>query len=601
MLPAAVHPLPRSPRIVVVFALLASLISFSLTAADAAAGHRVTSGRSSTACATTASPDFGIDLAGSGWRFRTGDDPAWAADDYADASWDSWTVPDDWGRSPDLSTYDGYAWYRKTFTLPERPEGVEDSSVIAALGFIDDADEAFLNGERIGGTGAFPPAFDSTWEVPREYYPPNGLLRWGAVNVLAVRMYDDTGGGGFYKGPVGLYSKAHLRNLSGPTGTAASPRQLAHACAVLDRQHEAVAAGDLGRYAGTLDHDFFHQGDTTARRLADVRRMMTGGSAVVLHDEQAEVLVDAQGRLVVDTVRSWATSDGTVLSPPRREFLYIDPHRRLELGDHSRFFRDSYRSAAMHRRVEFTVYLPPGYTSTTARRYPTVYMLHGFNGSNIEWEARDMDQVIDRLVAEKHIAQSVVIFPDGASGWWVDSSAGDYATMVTEELVPLVDRAYRTIPDRDHRGISGVSMGGQGAFTLGLTHPELFSSIASHMGALSLPPLAGTAEEQAAHASLEPLTLVHSLGARQLRRHSYYFDGGSEDDFGFGQAAIRMGSELAAKGIAYDYQGGPGRHEDAYWVPKLDRSFALHSKQFRAHPVHRPYEPHRPSPAYVWP
>ncbi|MEU0781714.1 alpha/beta hydrolase-fold protein [Streptomyces sp. NPDC006173] len=151
------------------------------------------------------------------------------------------------------------------------------------------------------------------------------------------------------------------------------------------------------------------------------------------------------------------------------------------------------------------------------------------------------------------------------------------------------------------RNISGVSMGGQGAFTIGLKHPELFSSIASHMGALSLPPLAGTAEEQAGHASLEPLTLVHSMSARQLRRHSYYFDGGSSDDFGFGQAAIQMGAELAAKGIAYDYQGGPGRHEDAYWVPRLDRSFALHGKQFRAHLIHRPHEPRRPSPAYTWP
>jgi enterochelin esterase-like enzyme len=144
-------------------------------------------------------------------------------------------------------------------------------------------------------------------------------------------------------------------------------------------------------------------------------------------------------------------------------------------------------------------------------------------------------------------------------------------------------------------------MGGQGAFTIGLTHPELFSSIASHMGALNLPPLAGTAEEQAANAPLEPLTLVDSLSVRQLRRHTYYFDGGSSDDFGFGQAALQMGTELTTKGVAYDYQGGPGRHEDAYWVPKLDRSFALHSRQFRAHPVPRPHEPGRPTSAYTWP
>lgn len=580
---------------------MASLINVSLTSAEATTVGGESSPSGSAACATTASPDFGIDLAGGDWRFRTGDDLAWAAADYSDAAWDSWTVPDNWGQSTELSTYDGYAWYRKTFTLPERPQGITDSSIIAALGLIDDADETFLNGQPIGETGSFPPAFDSTWEVPREYYLPDGLLHWGAANVLAVRMYDGTGGGGFYKGPIGLYSKAHLRNLSGPMGTAASPPQLAHACAVLRRQHQAVAAGSIGRYAATLDHDFFHQGDTAARRTAEVRRMMAGKTNVVLHDDQAEVLVGAQGRLIVDTIRSWVSADGAVLSPPHREFLYIDPHRRVELGDHSRFFRDSYQSAAMHRRVEFNVYLPPGYTRTTARRFPTVYMLHGYNGSNIEWEARDMDTIMDGLITEKNIAQSIVIFPDGASGWWVDSSAGSYNSMVVKELVPLVDRTYRTIPDRDHRGISGVSMGGQGAFTIGLKNPNLFSSIASHMGALSLPPLAGTAEEQAANVPLEPLTLVNSMSSRQLRRHTYYFDGGSSDDFGFGQAAIQMGNELTSKGITYDYQGGPGRHEDAYWVPKLDRSFALHSKQFRAHPVCRTHEPRRPTPAYSWP
>lgn len=580
------------------------MIGIPTTTADAATPH----GEASTphaACATTASPDFGIDLSGGGWRFRTGDDPAWAGADHSDASWNSWAVPDNWGQSAELSTYDGYAWYRRTFTLPERPDGITDASIIATVGNIDDADQTFLNGREIGRTGAFPPAFDSTWEVPREYYPPNGLLHWGGTNVLAVRVYDGTGGGGLYKGPIGLYSKAHLRGLSGLDGTAASPAQLAHACAVLDRQHEAVAEGDLHRYAATLDRDFFHQGDTAARRLAALREMTAarrgGKPGVTLVDDQAEVFVDAQGRLVVDTIRSWVAADGTVLSPPNREFLYLAPRTFTELGDHARFFRDSYRSAAMGRRVQFDVYLPPDYTRTTARRFPTVYMLHGVNGSNVEWEARDMDAVLDGLIARKNVEQSVVIFPDGASGWWVDSSAGNYRSMVVDELVPLVDRAYRTIADRDHRGISGVSMGGQGAFTIGLKNPALFSSIASHMGALSLPPLAGTPEEQAAGASLEPLTLVAAMSTRQLRRHTYYVDGGESDDFGFGQAAVRMGAELTAKGIAYDHQGGPGRHEDAYWVPKLDRSFGLHSAQFRAHPVCRPSEPRRPAPVYTWP
>jgi hypothetical protein len=90
-----------------------------------------------------------------------------------------------------------------------------DAAVIANTGFIDDADTTYLNGVAIGSTGAFPPSFDSAWDEPREYCPPDGLLVWGGRNVIAVRMYDGTGGGGFYKGPIGLFSKATLRALNG--------------------------------------------------------------------------------------------------------------------------------------------------------------------------------------------------------------------------------------------------------------------------------------------------------------------------------------------------------------------------------------------------
>ncbi|MFI5937261.1 alpha/beta hydrolase-fold protein [Actinoplanes sp. NPDC051494] len=539
-----------------------------------------------TSCATTGSVDFGVDLAGPGWRFRTGDDPAFADPGYDDSAWTAWTVPDNWGAS-DLSTYDGFAWYRRTFTLPQRPAGVPDAAVVAALGQLDDADQSFLNGTEIGRTGGFPPSFDSTWEVPREYYPADGLLRWGATNVIAIRVYDGTGGGGLYQGPIGLFSKSRLRPV---TGTPATTKQLAHACAILNRQHRAIAAGDLRTYAATLAPDFFHQGDTTARRLAEVRGSKT------LKDEQVEVFVDTQGRLVADTIRSWAG-----LQPPTRELLYLDPRRPLELGDHARFFRDSYPSTAMGRRVQFTIYLPRSYTRTNAKRFPVVYMLNGFNGSNVEWEARDMDTVLDKLTVDAGLEESVVVFPDGDSGWYVDTSAGNFKSMIVNELVPLVDRAYRTIPDREHRGISGVSMGGQGAFTLGLTRPDLFSSIASHMGALSLAPLAGTAQEQAANAGLRPLTLVAGRSAAELNRHTYYFDGGDQDDYRFGTAAQQMSVALASKGVRHDYQLGAGRHDDAYWMPKLDRSFGLHTAQFRAHPFRQPREPRPTRSPYVWP
>ncbi|GIF21543.1 enterochelin esterase-like enzyme [Actinoplanes tereljensis] len=586
----------KPPRVLLAVALVAGT-AFAVTAGEPA----LATGGGDTSCATTGSIDYGFDLAGDGWKFTTGDDVAWAAPSFDDTTWKSWTVPDNWNTDATLAKYDGYAWYRKTFTLPARPSGVTDSTIVAALGQIDDADQTFLNGTEIGKTGGFPPNFDSTWEVPREYYPADGLLNWGGANTVAVRVYDGTGGGGFYAGPVGLYTKAHLRTLNGITGKAATRTQLAYACAILNKQHRAIATGDVRSYAATLADGFFQQGDTADRRLSEVKGWIGQKKKITLTDAQAEVFVDSQGRLVVDTIRSWTAADGTELLPATREMLYLDPRKSVELGDHARFFRDSYVSAAMGKRVQFNVYLPKSYTRTTAERFPVVYMLNGINGSNIEWEARDIDTVLDKLIKDKGLEDFVVVFPDGGSGWYVDTSAGNYKTMITGEIVPMVDKEYRTIPDREHRGISGVSMGGQGAFTLGLTRPDLFSSIASHIGAFSYPPLAGTAAERAANAGLQPINMVTGMTAAQLNVHTYYFDGGDQDEYGFGTAAKNMSVALASKGVKHDYQLGAGNHADSYWMPKLDRSFGLHSEQFRTHPYKQKKEPKPAKSPYVWP
>jgi hypothetical protein len=76
-----------------------------------------------------------------------------------------------------------------------------------------------------------------------------------------------------------------------------------------------------------------------------------------------------------------------------------------------------------------------------------VYLLNGFNGSNIEWEARDMDAVLDKLTGDADLEESVVVFPDGDSGWYVDTSAGHFRSMIVQEIVPLVDRAYVLVSD----------------------------------------------------------------------------------------------------------------------------------------------------------
>ena len=120
------------------------------------------------------------------WRFRTGDDPRYAARDYDDDTWETIVVPQVWERAghPD---YDGQAWYRTRFSLSP---GRADRPVVLELGKVDDGDETFVNGQKVGDT--------SGWRTYRRYALPANLLNWGGENVLAIRVQDGGGPGGFW-------------------------------------------------------------------------------------------------------------------------------------------------------------------------------------------------------------------------------------------------------------------------------------------------------------------------------------------------------------------------------------------------------------------
>jgi cephalosporin-C deacetylase-like acetyl esterase len=142
-----------------------------------------------------------------GWVCRTGDDARWADRDLDDADWQPIEVGKPWEEAG-LGEYDGFAWYRLRFRIPESLKDDADFQTYRALklqlGKIDDVDRTWLNGEIIGETGTFPENYAGAWTALREYRVREELIRWGEDNVLAVRVYDGGGGGGMYEGPYGI-------------------------------------------------------------------------------------------------------------------------------------------------------------------------------------------------------------------------------------------------------------------------------------------------------------------------------------------------------------------------------------------------------------
>lgn len=144
-----------------------------------------------------AEPDLALDLSGT-WHFRPGEG-ARHRTEPADA-WPTVTVPGRW-EPQGFPTFDGYAWYRRTFTLPDR---LREDEIILVLGRIDDLHEVWLNGARIGGTAGIDERAirGNEWRELRAYRIPRRFFR--TKNDLAVRVYDGLLDGGIYEGPIGL-------------------------------------------------------------------------------------------------------------------------------------------------------------------------------------------------------------------------------------------------------------------------------------------------------------------------------------------------------------------------------------------------------------
>lgn len=509
-----------------------------------------------------------IDLSGS-WKFTLGDDVNYAKSTFDDSAWSNIQVP---GDGTPFADYDGYGWYRLKFTLPAEAEG---SNLVASLGFLDDVDEAYLNGVRIGGSGSFPPIAKSEWFEKRLYPVPASAPVFGGTNTLAVRLYDMSGGGGWYLGPVGIYSKDAVRkNVFGITGDDASSAQVAAVTKVLSAQNAALAAGDADAYLATLATDYNHDGRDKARRDREIRSWIAQSGSLSLVDSEVEVVANASG-LVIDTNR---TISGTKSGQPydfqakTQQFLVINPKTNLEVGNHSRFFEDFVNSALEAKKRTYEVYLPPTYYTEPTRKYPVVYLLHGINGGSKEWEPRDFGTKLDGLYTTGGLAESIVIMPDGESLWYSDSVTDPWRSMFLKEMLPQVDAEYRTLNDPNFRALSGISMGGMGAFSIGLAHPELFSSIATHIGALNYNPF-----------GIPPIAQAAAMTPEQLKHFSIYFDACEFDDYAFDNAARSMNTVLTDKGVPHTWAVYPeGRHNDACWIPLIAASFGSHSAHFRA-------------------
>jgi cephalosporin-C deacetylase-like acetyl esterase len=137
------------------------------------------------------------------WKFNTGDDASWSAPGFNDSGWKEIAPGSVWERQG-YAGYDGYAWYRVTFTIPSkfRKDAETYGGLSLLLGKIDDVDFTYFNGKLIGKMGELPPDYITKYNENRNYPIAADQVLWDKPNTLAVRVFDLTGDGGIYGDPI---------------------------------------------------------------------------------------------------------------------------------------------------------------------------------------------------------------------------------------------------------------------------------------------------------------------------------------------------------------------------------------------------------------
>src|SRR5579864_910805 len=162
------------------------------------------------------------------------------------------------------------------------------------------------------------------------------------------------------------------------------------------------------------------------------------------------------------------------------------PQRTLErIKVHGKSLEGNLEGDSPDRDV--SIYLPPSYASDRTRRYPVVYVLHGFTDSDDRWFGLkqsfiNLPAVTDRALANGSAREMILVMPNAytayqGSMYSTSVATGDWDRFVSEDLVSYIDSHYRTIAQVASRGLAGHSMGGYGTIRIGMKHPEVFSSI----------------------------------------------------------------------------------------------------------------------------
>ena len=246
----------------------------------------------------------------------------------------------------------------------------------------------------------------------------------------------------------------------------------------------------------------------------------------------------------------------------------------------------------MAREMPYRVILPVNYNNSNEKTfYRVVYLLHGLTGHFDNWA--DKTKLVEYAAKYNYI----IVMPEGNNGLYTDTANAPndrYETYISQELIPEIDKKFRTVADRKHRAVAGLSMGAYGAIKFGLKYPEMFALVGSFSGALGA--ASWTEKELGAKGFIaESIMSVYGAADSETRRQNdifkfirempadkiknlpfIYFDCGTEDFL------IQNNRDFAAllleKKVRHEFRQLPGAHDWKFWDAQVQEFLELSEK-----------------------
>ena len=215
----------------------------------------------------------------------------------------------------------------------------------------------------------------------------------------------------------------------------------------------------------------------------------------------------------------------------------------------------SYQSRVLKLPLEYRVYIPPCYEVNQEDRYPVLYLMHGQSFTDDQWDRMGVDEKSNRLIASGQIPELLIVMPRDRYGG--QPSESQFGEVIVKELMPLIDRTYRTKPERLYRAVGGLSRGAGWSVHLAVNYWMLFSALGAHSPAIFY--------EDAQHMR----DLLDAIPRSSLPR--IFMDVGDKDRPEIMQAALWFEGLLNERDIPHEYHMFSGYHDEIYWKDHLEQ------------------------------